>query len=147
MLKLKLVSVNVILQRHHDDDDGTDDDAVAAAGSNHAGSSSRSRKPPRRTNNSNTPTVANNAQVTANSREGTSSLLDVVMLRPEGSDGDDEGESEVHRHMGSGPVPDEQTYCICTQVSFGEMIACDNGECPYEWVRQIKINDYTNCID
>ncbi|KAF8610350.1 hypothetical protein BDV93DRAFT_517490 [Ceratobasidium sp. AG-I] len=119
--------------RHHDDDDGTDDDAAAATGSNHTGSNSRSRKPPRRTNNSNTPTVANNAQVTANSREGTSSLLDVVMLRPEGSDGDDEGESEVHRHMGSGPVPDEQTYCICKQVSFGEMIACDNGECPYEW--------------
>lgn len=28
----------------------------------------------------------------------------------------------------------EAIYCICQQVSFGEMIACDNAEsCPYEW--------------
>jgi inhibitor of growth protein 4 len=25
--------------------------------------------------------------------------------------------------------PDEPTYCICGQVSFGDMIACDNEEC------------------
>ena len=24
------------------------------------------------------------------------------------------------------PDPDEQTYCICNQVSYGEMVACDN---------------------
>lgn len=28
---------------------------------------------------------------------------------------------------------DEQKYCLCNRVSFGEMIACDNEECPYEW--------------
>ncbi|KAI8895052.1 hypothetical protein BC833DRAFT_602576 [Globomyces pollinis-pini] len=28
---------------------------------------------------------------------------------------------------------DENTYCTCQQVSFGEMIACDNQMCPYEW--------------
>lgn len=28
----------------------------------------------------------------------------------------------------------EPVYCVCQQVSFGEMIACDNAEkCPYEW--------------
>ena len=28
----------------------------------------------------------------------------------------------------------EPVYCLCRQVSFGEMIACDNaGKCPYEW--------------
>ncbi|EGF77561.1 hypothetical protein BATDEDRAFT_35913 [Batrachochytrium dendrobatidis JAM81] len=29
--------------------------------------------------------------------------------------------------------PNEPTYCICKQVSFGEMIACDNDDCPIEW--------------
>jgi len=29
--------------------------------------------------------------------------------------------------------PDEPTYCLCEQVSFGEMVACDNDLCPYEW--------------
>ncbi|KAI8902984.1 inhibitor of growth proteins N-terminal histone-binding-domain-containing protein [Globomyces pollinis-pini] len=29
--------------------------------------------------------------------------------------------------------PNEPTYCICNQVSFGEMIACDNDECTREW--------------
>lgn len=29
--------------------------------------------------------------------------------------------------------PDEPTYCLCEQVSFGEMIGCDNEECPIEW--------------
>lgn len=26
------------------------------------------------------------------------------------------------------PEPDEQTYCICNQVSYGEMVACDNND-------------------
>ncbi|KAG4106345.1 hypothetical protein H8356DRAFT_1628677 [Neocallimastix lanati (nom. inval.)] len=29
--------------------------------------------------------------------------------------------------------PDEPTYCKCHQVSFGEMIACDNEDCAIEW--------------
>lgn len=29
--------------------------------------------------------------------------------------------------------PNEPKYCTCHQVSFGEMIACDNKECPIEW--------------
>ncbi|EEC09144.1 putative inhibitor of growth protein [Ixodes scapularis] len=29
--------------------------------------------------------------------------------------------------------PDEPTYCLCEQVSFGEMICCDNEECAIEW--------------
>ena len=28
---------------------------------------------------------------------------------------------------------DEQLYCFCQQVSYGEMIACDNEDCPNEW--------------
>ncbi|KAI8922422.1 inhibitor of growth proteins N-terminal histone-binding-domain-containing protein [Powellomyces hirtus] len=29
--------------------------------------------------------------------------------------------------------PNEPTYCMCNQVSFGDMIACDNDDCPIEW--------------
>ena len=29
--------------------------------------------------------------------------------------------------------PNEPTYCLCHQVSYGEMIGCDNRECPIEW--------------
>merc|ERR1719427_1367178 len=29
--------------------------------------------------------------------------------------------------------PNEPRYCICNQVSYGDMVACDNEDCPYEW--------------
>ncbi|RUS91036.1 hypothetical protein EGW08_001164 [Elysia chlorotica] len=29
--------------------------------------------------------------------------------------------------------PNEPTYCLCNQVSYGEMIGCDNLDCPIEW--------------
>jgi hypothetical protein len=38
---------------------------------------------------------------------------------------EDEGEE--------GEDGDEPKYCYCGQGSFGEMIACDNDDCPMEW--------------
>lgn len=29
--------------------------------------------------------------------------------------------------------PDEPLYCLCNQISFGEMIGCDNSNCQIEW--------------
>lgn len=29
--------------------------------------------------------------------------------------------------------PNEPRYCTCNQVSYGDMVACDNDACPYEW--------------
>lgn len=29
--------------------------------------------------------------------------------------------------------PQEETYCVCRNVSYGSMIACDNPNCPIEW--------------
>jgi hypothetical protein len=29
--------------------------------------------------------------------------------------------------------PSEPVYCVCRQVAFGDMIACDNSDCPVEW--------------
>ncbi|RYP76183.1 hypothetical protein DL771_002007 [Monosporascus sp. 5C6A] len=38
----------------------------------------------------------------------------------------------------SGPSDDEEDeegkkYCLCQHVSYGDMVACDNPSCPYEW--------------
>jgi len=42
------------------------------------------------------------------------------------------------RGVGVPPVildadPSEPRYCYCNQVSYGEMIGCDNDDCPLEW--------------
>ena len=29
--------------------------------------------------------------------------------------------------------PNEPVYCLCQRVSYGEMVACENDDCPYEW--------------
>ncbi|RWS14695.1 Inhibitor of growth protein 3-like protein [Dinothrombium tinctorium] len=29
--------------------------------------------------------------------------------------------------------PNEPRYCLCNQVSYGDMVACDNADCQYEW--------------
>lgn len=28
---------------------------------------------------------------------------------------------------------DDKQYCLCYNVSYGDMVACDNDNCPYEW--------------
>lgn len=47
-----------------------------------------------------------------------------------------EGPVEAMRPpTGKGPLPGagEPTYCYCNQVSFGEMVGCDNPTCDIEW--------------
>eukprot|EP00037_Helgoeca_nana_P033309 m.417424 g.417424 ORF g.417424 m.417424 type:complete len:207 (+) comp30429_c0_seq1:52-672(+) len=36
--------------------------------------------------------------------------------------------------------PNEPTYCLCQQVSYGEMIACDNADCSTEWFHFACVN-------
>ncbi|KAJ7042650.1 hypothetical protein C8F04DRAFT_1252067 [Mycena alexandri] len=38
------------------------------------------------------------------------------------AEGEEDGEGE-----------DENLYCFCQKQSYGDMIACDNDDCPYEW--------------
>ncbi|KAH7967791.1 hypothetical protein HPB52_002541 [Rhipicephalus sanguineus] len=56
--------------------------------------------------------------------------------------GHQQAHQQGHQQRGGGGVPspaeppidpDEPTYCLCEQVSFGEMICCDNEECSIEW--------------
>ncbi|KAH7106867.1 hypothetical protein BKA62DRAFT_685327 [Auriculariales sp. MPI-PUGE-AT-0066] len=39
--------------------------------------------------------------------------------------GDDDGDQDGEL--------DEKQYCYCNQISYGDMVACDNEECPREW--------------
>ncbi|XP_022650019.1 inhibitor of growth protein 3-like isoform X2 [Varroa jacobsoni] len=36
--------------------------------------------------------------------------------------------------------PNEPRYCICNQVSYGDMVACDNEGCPFEWFHYPCVN-------
>ncbi|KAK9767058.1 hypothetical protein K7432_018646 [Basidiobolus ranarum] len=42
-------------------------------------------------------------------------------------------EQVTKRNHEIGIDPNEPTYCYCNQISFGEMIACDNDNCELEW--------------
>ena len=42
------------------------------------------------------------------------------------------GVIEPATRVASGPGA-EPTYCFCNNVSYGDMIACDNEACLYEW--------------
>ncbi|XP_022162334.1 inhibitor of growth protein 4-like [Myzus persicae] len=36
--------------------------------------------------------------------------------------------------------PNEPTFCLCNQVSFGEMIGCDNPDCAIDWFHFACVN-------
>lgn len=36
--------------------------------------------------------------------------------------------------------PNEPRYCLCNQVSYGDMVACDNPRCPVEWFHYPCVN-------
>ncbi|KAJ6574690.1 hypothetical protein B0H19DRAFT_1125297 [Mycena capillaripes] len=42
---------------------------------------------------------------------------------------------QIHEDVDMDPEDgdDENLYCFCQKQSYGDMIACDNDDCPYEW--------------
>lgn len=48
---------------------------------------------------------------------------------------DEDGNRQFGEMASSDPrdQDDDRLYCICNRPSFGEMIACDDSECEYEW--------------
>jgi hypothetical protein len=44
-----------------------------------------------------------------------------------------EAEAEAEPEVESEEDGDEPRYCYCNEVSYGNMIACDNDDCPREW--------------
>ncbi|KAI1767572.1 hypothetical protein GGR53DRAFT_99805 [Hypoxylon sp. FL1150] len=56
-----------------------------------------------------------------------------------GGDGDGDGDAGMGSGSGGSGGSDEdddeegKKYCLCQHVSYGDMVACDNPDCPYEW--------------
>lgn len=73
------------------------------------------------------------------SRQKKQSKLQHMLLPPEPSPPpQDYREAEVVTEQVMEAVdwtydPNEPRYCICNQVSYGDMVACDNEDCPMEW--------------
>ncbi|KAJ6519426.1 hypothetical protein C8R45DRAFT_951445 [Mycena sanguinolenta] len=79
--------------------------------------------PPRRSASPLTTSVAANAHSSSHKR---SRLSRQIHPSREEMDVDAEGEEEAEGE-------DENLYCFCQKQSYGDMIACDNDDCPYEW--------------
>lgn len=56
-------------------------------------------------------------------------------------DEDAEGEDDLEEGMDdSGDAEDKRLYCFCQKLSYGEMIACDNADCRYQWFHLPCVN-------
>jgi len=62
-----------------------------------------------------------------------SSLLADIVPSPLPAMSPSLGPSQPHSDQEWSYDPNEPRYCICNQVSYGDMVACDNEDCPYEW--------------
>lgn len=54
--------------------------------------------------------------------EADDEVLEEIEVEPMDEDGEDEESNE-----------DDKIYCLCRRKQSGDMIACDNSTCPYEW--------------
>lgn len=100
------------------------------------GRSSRRSQPPRVT------TVSRNRRDRGNGSRGTTTSRrteasqeaddEPAEVEMEG-EGEDAGQVADEDEGEEGEDGDEPKYCYCGQGSFGEMIACDNDDCPMEW--------------
>lgn len=67
-------------------------------------------------------------------RKGNNAIANAVKEQDENADLDSVGGMAHPSDVLDMPVdPNEPTYCLCHQVSYGEMIGCDNPDCPIEW--------------
>ncbi|KAF4636148.1 hypothetical protein G7Y89_g1948 [Cudoniella acicularis] len=83
----------------------------------------------KRTGNKNSPSSTNDSEL-SDAESGSGDEDDEAATPPTGrnADGDEEmldGEEE--------DATDDRKYCVCQSVSYGDMVACDNDSCPYEW--------------
>ncbi|TBU33068.1 hypothetical protein BD311DRAFT_862047 [Dichomitus squalens] len=54
-------------------------------------------------------------------------------------DEDAEGE-EDEAGEDAGDTEDQEIYCYCQKLSYGEMVACDNEDCKYQWFHLSCVN-------
>ncbi|CAL1700209.1 unnamed protein product [Somion occarium] len=57
------------------------------------------------------------------------------------ADQDAEGEEDLEENAeDNGEVEDQELYCFCQKLSYGEMVACDNPNCRYQWFHLPCVN-------
>ena len=64
---------------------------------------------------------------------GSQSIAQLVTSIAAGSHTPRRGAARLAREDHDSDSTTEPTYCLCEQVAFGEMIACDSPNCPVEW--------------
>jgi inhibitor of growth protein 3 len=81
----------------------------------------------KRTGNKNSPSSTNDSEL-SDAESGSGEEEDEAVTPPANKDAD--GDEE----MGDDDEgADNKAYCLCQKVSYGDMVACDNDKCPYEW--------------
>jgi len=60
----------------------------------------------------------------------------------EDDDVDDSDDDEEEEEAGE----DHRPYCTCRQVSYGDMVACDDPTCPFEWFHWSKFMSFYNYL-
>ncbi|OJA19910.1 hypothetical protein AZE42_03762 [Rhizopogon vesiculosus] len=58
----------------------------------------------------------------------------------EENQGAEEAEAEEAEGEEGEEGEDKELYCFCQKLSYGEMIACDNPDCPYQWFHLPCVN-------
>lgn len=84
----------------------------------------------KRSGTKNSPTSTNDSELSeVDSASGEEEDETVTPPPPgKGADGDEDMADGDEDEGG-----DDKKYCICQSVSYGDMVACDNESCPYEW--------------
>lgn len=83
----------------------------------------------RRSGTKNSPSSTNDSELSeAESISGEEE--DEAITPPPRKDGDGDEEAGDPDDEEGG---DDKKYCTCQSVSYGDMVACDNESCPYEW--------------
>lgn len=74
------------------------------------------------------------------SRKSPASTADSDMSDADSGSGNDDGDDDSPGADGKDDDGDDgeeggddKKYCLCHNVSYGDMVACDNDNCPYEW--------------
>ena len=95
---------------------------------NKPGKSSLSRV--KRTGTKNSPSSTNDSDLSDAETGSADEDDEAVTPPPTNKDGDgDDDMADVDDEEGG----DDRKYCTCQSVSYGDMVACDNESCPYEW--------------
>jgi inhibitor of growth protein 3 len=123
--------------------DGSDDEKVATGSTRGAGDeedegnhSSRERPTRRGGNVDKSRSTSKASAATKAERASTAAASKAQTGEEDAMDVDadeEEGDAEMDADMDGEADADDKKYCTCQRVSHGDMVACDNEACPYEW--------------